>query len=198
MRSLVAIGLFLFVGCAHAPPASESTRVVIVVRHTEKAKDDPKDPTLSDEGKERARRLDELLAGERVTHLFATHYRRTQLTLAPLAERIGKKVVVFDANDKTSLLEALRALPGGSVAVVAGHSDTVPGIVRALGGEVRGVSETGEGPKLEDHAYDRLFIVILGSDGRARFTIEFRYGAASAKPQAAREDRRNWALRRVW
>ena len=74
---------------AEAPlsPDPEPSTTVFLVRHAEKAKDDPRDPTLSDAGRRRAEALDALLVRVDVTHLFATEYKRTQQTLEPLAGR---------------------------------------------------------------------------------------------------------------
>jgi hypothetical protein len=64
---------------------------------------------------------------------------------------------------------------------VAGHSNTVPELVRLLGGEVSGLIDAGHGPMIGDASYDRMFLVILSAAGgtapadRAQ-TVELRYG----------------------
>ena len=74
-----------------------------------------------------------------------------------------------------------RALPPGSVAVVAGHSNTVPDLVRKLGGSMAGLTEHPRyGAILEEHEYDRLVQVILPAcDDQSVKTIELRYGRPS-------------------
>lgn len=47
------------------------------------------DPALSDEGHDQARRLAERLAGEHLDAIWVTGLRRTSLTAAPMAERLG-------------------------------------------------------------------------------------------------------------
>src|SRR5690348_2764504 len=74
---------------ATADEVRVSLATVILVRHGEKATDDPRDPSLSPAGEARARALAAMLAKAGVTHLFATQYRRTQATISPLASATG-------------------------------------------------------------------------------------------------------------
>ena len=69
--------------------------------------------------------------------------------------------------------DQLRAThPRGSV-LIAGHSDTVPGIVAAL-------CACDVAP-MPDHEYDRLSIVHINAAGHPRLDVQ-RYGAASPTP----------------
>jgi phosphohistidine phosphatase SixA len=161
---------------------SESLRtVVILVRHTEKGTDDPKDPSLSAAGVKRAEALARMLSEAGVTHLFASEYRRTRDTLAPLASRLGLEVREVPAGNPEEQVAAIRGLPAGSVAVVAGHSNTVPDLAGLLGGEVSGLVDTGHGPMIDDDSHDRMFLLILPTGGPAGTieraqTVELRYG----------------------
>ncbi|MEZ6018306.1 MAG: phosphoglycerate mutase family protein [Planctomycetota bacterium] len=143
-----------------APAAAFVT--VVLLRHAEKATDDPRDPSLSEAGVARAARVSELFANAGVTHVFASEFRRTRDTVAPLAARAGVEVVAHPARDVTGLAAQLRALPAGSVAVVAGHSNTVPALAAALGVELPGlVTPAGSrgGPMLDEASYDRIFVL---------------------------------------
>lgn len=151
-------------------------KTVVVVRHAEKATDDPRDPTLSEAGVERATDLATLLGASEVTHLFASEYKRTRLTLAPLAALAGADIHVVSARQPEGLVSALHALPRGSVAVVAGHSNTVPDIVARLGGEVRDLVESRGTKMLDDSSYDRAFVVTLWGQRDASSVLELRYG----------------------
>lgn len=157
-------------------PACQGSAVVYLVRHAEKAKGD--DPILTDEGHQRAAALAELLVDAGVTHLYSTEFRRTLQTLEPLAARSDVEVTVITARQGEEQVAALRALPDGAVAVVAGHSNTVPGMVRALGGNVGVVTETPEGPNLGHDEYDRLYLVVIAG-GVAIQTQNLHYGAPS-------------------
>ena len=76
----------------------------------------------------------------------------------------------IDGNNATTyaadLARDLRALPAGSVVLVVGHSNTVPGIVAALDGRPeRAMPET---------EYDRFTTVRLRAEGGAD-TVVSRY-----------------------
>ena len=158
-----------------APPASRGS-TVIVLRHAEKdPKADPKDPGLSEAGQARAAALAHLVAPARPAHLYASEFQRAQRTLEPLAGELGLKVEVVPAGRTADLVRTLRALPEGSLSVVAGHSNTVPALVEALGGKI----ERLEKGALAESEYGRLFVVTLppaGATGVATGTLELAYG----------------------
>ena len=165
------------------PPDPEPARAVtvILVRHAEKSRDHPRDPGLTDAGRRRAEALADLLASVEVTHLFATEYRRTRDTLAPLAARAELPITVIPASYQDILVATLLDLPPGSTAVVAGHSDTIPGIARALGGAMSGTRRGRSGEAIDESEYDRLVIVIRPPKGIPGVwlpvkTLELRYG----------------------
>jgi phosphohistidine phosphatase SixA len=188
---LLAGGLALLVargagaqGTPAAPAAAAlalDARTVIVVRHAEKdASGDPRDPSLSAAGAERAHALAKLLAPAGVDALFASEYKRTRETLAPLAQLCEKPVTAVPAGKPAELLAALEALPAGSVAVVAGHSNTVPALVRALGATPTGTSTGPQGEMLADDAYGRMFVLTrvprAAPEPPAVTLIEMAYG----------------------
>ena len=148
---------------AGTPPGAT---VVVVVRHAEKATDHPRDPTLTEAGSARARALARRLQGAGLDAAYATQYRRTQLTAAPAAAQAGIAVQLrpVDAGNAATygadLAHDLRGLPPGSTALVVGHSNTVPGIVAALGGQAAG--------GMPETEYDRYTVVVLDADGQAR------------------------------
>lgn len=157
---------------------------VILVRHAETAQSTKttRDPELSEAGKERAESLARLLSGAGVGRLFSSEFQRTQATLAPLAERRGLEVETIPAGEPEKLVSILRGLPAGMVAVIAGHSNTVPGLVHRLGGRVEDLVEDERyGPMLRSSEYDRLFVVQLplvqgATEGGGVATLELRYG----------------------
>ncbi len=144
--------------------------VVFLMRHAEKAKEPATDPPLSEAGRARAQAVAELLGPAGVTHLFVTEFVRTQETLAPLATSVGKPLERVAASASNELVAKLRALPPGSVAVVAGHSNTVPAIVRALGGTIDGTMNGAQGEMLPDDEYGRLIEVVLPPAGAVATT----------------------------
>ena len=168
-RALLAFALAIM---ACLPALADADVLVVVVRHAEKATNDARDPDLSTDGEARARALAAALAGSRLDAAYATQFRRTQQTAAPAAEAAGVEVTVrpVDGHNAATyaadLARDLRALPAGSVVLVVGHSNTVPGIVAALDGRPeRAMPET---------EYDRFTTVRLRAEGGAD-TVVSRY-----------------------
>ena len=134
--------------------AGEPT-MVYLVRHAEKV-DSSRDPYLSPAGIARSEALADFLGKIYFDAIYATQFKRTQQTVAPLAKAAKLDVTQHDARDSKGFAEMVRGMPGKTV-IAAGHSNTVPAIIEALGG-----------PKLtiEDSDYDNLFLVVL-VDGKA-------------------------------
>lgn len=174
--------LFALVGAssgfgAQTQPAAGASTTVIVVRHAEKATDDPRDPSLSPEGERRAQALATALEGAAVSAIYATQYRRTRDTGAPLAEARGLEIEerpVTQANSaeyaETLRREILSRHAGGTVLVV-GHSNTVPLIARTMSG--RTVADMTEAE------YDHFYMILIPPTGPASL-LHARYGEASA------------------
>lgn len=155
------------------------TTTVILVRHAEKEAGD--DPRLTAEGMERARELAEALDGTMLDAAYATQFRRTSETAAPAADRFGLPVTVFEAEAPVE--EHAGALSGhlltehdGETVLVVGHSNTVPLIIEALGGDTV--------PPIADDEYENLYVVVVPPSGPVR-TLRARYGATDVGALAA-------------
>jgi phosphohistidine phosphatase SixA len=149
---------FLIVVSLAATAAAQQT--VFVVRHAERADTAAgaaptmaADPELSDAGRARAESLAAALKDAKVVAIFATEFKRTQATAAPLAKALGLQVTTISSKEPAKLIEAVKTA-GGSVLVV-GHSNTVPAIVKDLG--VAAPITVG------DAEYDNLFVVTIGT-----------------------------------
>lgn len=181
LASLVAGALVA--GCA-GPSLPPAPVAIFLLRHAEKGANDPNDPDLSDAGRARAAALATMLEHAGVTHLFATDRKRTQQTLAPLAAKCGRTVAVLPADAVELEIEALRKLPPGSIAVVAGHSNTIPAVARALGGTVDDLTSNSDGEFLPD--YGRLLLLIRSGAGPATTrTLRLQFGEAWSPTAAA-------------
>jgi len=166
-------------GAPAVPAIRLEPRTVILVRHAEKSGDgDAQDPELSPEGQERAQALARLLARAGATRLFASEFRRTRDTLAPLAERCKLAIEARPAGELDALAVELVSGEPGSVSVVCGHSNTIPALAARLGAPLSGVGDGPNGPALDEAEYDRLFVLHLPPNGTAvRPTVlELRYG----------------------
>jgi len=182
-RILVILGLVVCLAPLPlwaADPVPGEPVTVFLVRHAEKDQDDTRDPALSDKGRQRATRLAGQLAQAGVTHLYATQFKRTQQTLAPLAKQTGVEVAVVQAQDPGEQLRLLHELAAGSLAVVAGHSNTIPGLVCDLGGRPEDLDCSESGRALDEKEYDRLYLLLLpppdAADRSPLRTLSLRYG----------------------
>ncbi|MBL8857211.1 MAG: histidine phosphatase family protein [Planctomycetes bacterium] len=190
-RLTCAVATLLLVGFALQPravlayedeasPANPLARAttLVLLRHAEKdPAGDKRDPGLSAAGKLRAEALAKHFAAAGVTHLFATEYHRTQDTLAPLAQSSGVKTTVTSGAKTAELLLALKSLPPGSVALVAGHSNTVPQIAQHFGLALAHTETSEHGAVLPEDAFDRLYVITLPPEGSkvAPALLELRY-----------------------
>jgi len=115
---------------------------------------------LSAAGKARAQALAAMLKDAGVTAIYTTEFIRTKDTAAPLAQALKVTAEVIPARDQATLIAKIKAHTSGAVLVV-GHSNTVPAIIKALG---------GMDVTLADSEYDSLFFVAPdGTTTRIRF-----------------------------
>ena len=161
-RFLLSLALLVPAGLhAQAAPVT-----VFVVRHAEKGPETP-DPSLTAAGERRARTLTRVLGEARVTTIFASEFKRTQETVAPLAAAAGLTPIVIDALNLDTLIARLRALPPGSRALVASHSNLLHLIVERLSGV--------KVAPLTDMDYDRLAVVTVTGPGKGEAVV-LRFG----------------------
>lgn len=195
-RSALALLLALLPPLAALPPASAQVggapapapgepKMVILVRHAEKApetSDAPGDPNLSAAGAARAAALAQALEGMKVTAIVTTHLQRTGQTAAPLARALGltPEVVKIEKGEAipahaAKVAAAVRRHPGGVVLVV-GHSNTVTPILAALGGPIL--------PDLPDGEYGNLFVLTPDPSGGPARLARSKYGAPDGEGAA--------------
>jgi broad specificity phosphatase PhoE len=143
--------------------SATTTTVVVLARHAEKDLSSIQDPPLSPEGEQRAQRLAQMFGrGKgvgRIDAIYATDARRTQQTAAPLAERLGKQVVVVPAADTKGLVSRVMHEHEGDSVLIIGHSNTVPELIHELG-EI-------DVPPIGDDEYDTLYVLSIPSFGHA-------------------------------
>jgi broad specificity phosphatase PhoE len=121
--------MFALAGCATA--SSDPAPAYYVMRHLEKA--EGPDPALSAAGATNAARLGALFEGRaKPRAIYVSTTRRARETAAPLAARLGLTPQEYNPADTPTLVARVRAETGP--VLVVGHSNTVPGIVAALGG----------------------------------------------------------------
>src|SRR4051794_6005789 len=132
---------------------------VFLVRHAERSDGGGSaptmgtDPDLSEAGRARAASLATALKDAKITAVFATEFKRTQQTAAPLAKALGLSVTTVPADNVAELSKRVKSSKGN--VLVVGHSNTIPDVVKRLGF----VSPITIG----DNDFDNLFLVTLGA-----------------------------------
>jgi broad specificity phosphatase PhoE len=87
-----------------------------------------------------------------ITAIFTSEFKRTQETAAPTAASTGIATTVVPAKDPAALVPKLHQLNGN--ALVVGHGNTIPNIIKALG--------INAPINIPDADYSELLIVTLG------------------------------------
>lgn len=172
---LAVLAVIAGAACAPAPvpqppivPSDRGETTVYLVRHAEKATDNPSDPELSAKGYARADSLATQLREAGINVIITTHFRRTILTAAPLARLRNVTPEVVPARGTTvahvdSVVAAIRRNPGATILVV-GHSNTIGRIAEALGGDKVG--------DLCDNEYSNLIVLAMPRAKPTRMLVE--------------------------
>ena len=166
---LTVAAALLFVGCGAAEPGVEEAgsvpaaaedrsevTVAYLFRHAEKRNDQGEDPELTPAGLTRAEALAERMADVGIDAIYATQYRRTQLTVEPLAERLALDVEIVDAGAVAELAQKILDQHRGQAVLVCAHSNTVPVLARELG--------SPEEITIPDDRYGDLFVLRAGAE----------------------------------
>ena len=154
-------------------------KTVFLIRHAEKEDEPRQDPPLKKEGVARSQELARLLGNAGIKAIYTSQFARTKLTAEPLAAKLGLTTATISlksnpANPRLiaeeSTAEVVNRLlqgPGENVLVV-GHSNSIPDVIKMLGGDVV--------PTIDERKFDDLFIVTVYAKGKARVT-HMKYGA---------------------
>jgi 2,3-bisphosphoglycerate-dependent phosphoglycerate mutase len=142
---------------------------IILVRHAEKNIEPANtDPDLSAAGQARAQELARMFGDAGINAIYATQYKRTQQTVKPLSDKLGIPVSQVEAKNTAELIRQIRAQHNGQVIFVAGHNNSVPEVIAALGGP--------QLPIIPETEFDNLYIVTIYRVGRAKL-LKMKYGS---------------------
>ena len=151
---------------------------VFLVRHAEKEDEPRPDPPLKKEGVLRSQELARLLGDAGIKTIVTSQFTRTKQTVETLATKTGVGVtsITLKSNPNNPRLIAEQSTaevvnkilehPGESVLVV-GHSNSVPDVIKMLGGDVV--------PTIDEKKFDDLFIVTVYAKGKAK-VVHLKYG----------------------
>ena len=153
---------------------SQATTTVIFVRHAEKAALPADDPVLSEAGERRAAELArqlvdaDVVPGFGVDAVYSTAYRRSVETANAVADALDLPVLMYDASDTETIIEAIVKEYKGKIILVVGHSNTVPEMIANMGA-------SKNVPEIAEDEYDNIYIVTIPWFGKTK-TIRLRYG----------------------
>ena len=132
------------------------------------ASPDPPGPSLNAAGLTRAEALVHAVGAAGITHIFTSEYARTQQTVDPVARKLGLTHRVAPEAE----VRAMRSAVDGSVILIAGHSNTVPRMINAMG-VLPALENLGE------REFDNLFVVTISSATGPAALVRLKYGTAS-------------------
>ena len=132
---------------------------MVAIRHAERASSD-RDSELSALGESRARDLARFLADVPLERVYSSDFRRTRDTVGPLRELRPLPLEIYDPSELGALAALIRER--GESVVVAGHSNTTPALVRALGGRSPGSPDVLP-EVLDESLYDRVYVLRIGA-----------------------------------
>jgi 2,3-bisphosphoglycerate-dependent phosphoglycerate mutase len=159
----IFLGFALFTLANTVLVAQDREVTIILVRHAEKADTTSPDPELSDAGKERAQRLVKKIGKYRPGAFYSTDYKRTRDTVTPLAAKRKKDVKIYDARKPKELIDEIMK---GKIKryVVAGHSNTVPGLANLI-------AKKEMFKNLEDSEYTIIWLIRMKNGKVTKFEL---------------------------
>ncbi len=163
-KSLCTASLVIVIIALHSCyPASKNT-TIILLRHSEKDTVG-KDPSLSAAGFERAARIPTLFKSIKPDAFYSTPYLRTRQTLEPWATKAGLSIKEYNAAKPDTFVQTLLSNQGKTL-VVAGHSNTIPGLVNLL-------LKQNKYSNLNDSVYSQLWIVTIRKGKASEKVMEY-------------------------
>lgn len=153
---------------------SQATTTIIFVRHadTDTSAAAGNDPPLNARGIARANLLADFLMDvdvlASVDAIYASEFRRTQQTAAPLAKRLGLAVQIADQYDIEDFMKDVQREYKGKIVLVVTHEDILGELVAELHGHQ-------SVPPIDATEYDNVYIVTIPLYGKVK-TLRLRYG----------------------
>lgn len=128
---MVAILALIFAILVLAGGSYAQDKLIILVRHAEKADETSEDPELSETGRRRVDRLTKIAGRYRPGAFHSTDLKRTRDTIRPLAEKRGKEIEIYDPRQPKELFDKILK---SSIKrhIVSGHSNTIPGLANVI------------------------------------------------------------------
>lgn len=160
--------------------AQDGPSMVILVRHAEKAAVAGNDPPLSELGQARAAALGVALHSSPPSAVVTSTLKRTFETADAILKQTGLTAQMISLDGGTAkhvaaVAAAVRQHRG--VVLVVGHSNTIPAIIKALGGPAL--------PDICDATYSHFFTLELAHGTQPVALTVSRFGANEDAPPAS-------------
>ena len=183
MKTITLLILMVFATAMFCAPAVAQDEfkpiTVFLIRHAEREQEPKQDPPLSKDGIARSQALARLLGSAGVKAILTSQYTRTKQTAEPLATKLGLTVTPFTlkinpsnprqiAAESTAEVTSKILERSGESVLVIGHSNSIPDVIKMLGGDVV--------PAIDERKFDDLFIVTVYAKGKAK-VVQLKYGA---------------------
>jgi broad specificity phosphatase PhoE len=151
-----------------------TVKPVYLLRHAEKGPGS--DPDLTPAGQARAQELLRMLENVAVNAIYSTDTNRTRQTAQPLATGKNLTIQIYSG---TSVANRILSGSKEQIAVIVGHSDTVPELITAFRG-------TPPYTHIPGNEFDNLFLLIVkkmkkfgsGTDITTK-VLHMKYGSVS-------------------
>ncbi len=157
--------------------ATNTVTTVILIRHADRdvppvgTPDDP-GPSLSDKGIARSKTLVHVLSTAGIQAVYTSHFTHAKMTAKPfLVAHSDLPTVRLDAA--TELKDHILTHHAGQTVLVVGHSNTVPELIKLLGGPSL--------PIIDDCEFDNLFVLVKHSTAKASVS-KLKYGDPTSAP----------------
>lgn len=177
-KPFALIVLLLLAQLAFAQQTNQPVTTVFLVRHAERADEPRRDPPLTEKGVARSQALARLLGNAGIKAIYTTQFARTKLTAEPLAKQLGvtptalslklnpsNPRAIADESTKETVDKILSH--AGSGVLVVGHSNSIPDVIKMLGGDVV--------PTIDEAEFGDLFVVTVYGNGKAK-VVHLKYG----------------------
>lgn len=172
--------LFIITALLFVVPQEEFKPVTVyLVRHAERADEPRQDPPLTEKGVLRSQELARVLGNANVKMIITSQFLRTKATAEPIAKKLNVTATSISlslnsanprqiAEQSTAEVTNKILENGGGSVLVVGHSNSIPDVIKMLGGDVT--------PVIDEKKFDDLFVVTVYAKGKAK-VAHMKYGA---------------------
>ena len=181
-RTLIVLALLMAATMLSFPSFAQDDfkpQTVFLIRHAERENEPRQDPPLKPEGVARSQELVRLLAAANIKTIITSQFTRTKKTAEPLATKLGLTATVSSlksnpSNPRQIAEESTREVVNkilersGENVLVVGHSNSIPDVIKMLGGDVV--------PTIDEQKFNDLFVVTVYAKGKAK-VAHLKYGA---------------------